>query len=586
MANVENQIITEVNVPVEMKDGTVLRANIYRPYGNGPWPVLLTRSPYGKDNELFIFNDIPRAVQQGYVVIIQDTRGRFASEGDWDLILTANHESSDSYETIDWAANLPYSNGTVGMFGISYYSFTQWAGMLQHPAALKAAAPALSWSDPFNGFLYRGGAFELGLLSYWQLAMYEDTLPRLYPDQQELALAEQQLHSEIEQLKTGIKSLPLKTFAPFTRNKVASTILEHFKRGMDSEYVDSLSLKGKHETITVPTLQIAGWYDIFLQGTIDHFVQMRNKGGSPEAGESKLVIGPWQHLDHSDQVGEMNFGTAADSTAIDLIGIELRWFDYFLKGKDTGITNEAPIKLFVMGENVWRDEYEWPLARTQYTTYYLHSGGRANTLQGDGTLSMVSPNQEKPDHFTYDPINPVPTKGGSIFILPDFPGGASDQREIESRDDVLVYTSPVLEQAVEVTGPVKVKLWAVSSTSDTDFVARLVDVHPDGTAINLTDGIIRARFRKKGKGEAPSLIEPGKAYLYEIDLWSTSNLFEKGHHIRLDITSSSFPRWDRNPNTGHDFGEDEEKDLIAARQTILHDEEHPSSIILPIIPRK
>ncbi|MGG3643963.1 CocE/NonD family hydrolase [Bacillus gobiensis] len=586
MTNLENQIIKEVNIPVEMKDGTVLRADIYRPNSKGPWPVLLTRLPYGKDNELYIFNDIPRAVQQGYVVIIQDTRGRFASEGDWDPILTANHEASDSYETIHWAANLPYSNGKVGMFGLSYYSFTQWAGMLQQPDPLMAASPALSWSDPFDGFLYRGGAFELGFLSYWQLGMFEDTLPRLYPDQQELALSENQLQSEIEQLKTKIKSLPLKNFAPFTRNKVAPSILEHIKRNVDQEYVDSLLLKGKHEHVTVPTLQIAGWYDIFLQGTIDNFVQMRNNGGSPEARQSKLVIGPWQHIDHSHQVGEINFGKSADSTTIDLIGIHLRWFDHFLKGIDTGITNEAPIKLFVMGENVWRDEYEWPLARTQYTTYYLHSGGRANTLQGDGTLSTVSPIQEKPDHFTYDPINSVPTKGGSIFMLPDFPGGVFDQREIESREDVLVYTTPVLEQVVEVTGPVKVKLWAVSSAPDTDFVARLVDVHPDGKAVNLTDGIIRARFRNRGMGEAPSLIEPGKPYLYEIDLWSTSNLFKKGHRIRVDITSSNFPRWDRNPNTGQDFGEDEENDLIAAQQTILHDEEHPSSIVLPIIPRK
>lgn len=416
--------------------------------------------------------------------------------------------------------------------------------------------------------------------------MYEDTLQRLYPDQQELALAEQQLHSEIEQLQTGIKSLPLKTFAPFTRNKVASSILEHFKRDMDPEYVHSFVLKGKYETITVPAFLIAGWYDIFLQGTIDHFVQMRNNGGSPEARKSRLLIGTWQHLDHSHQVGEMNFGSAADSTAIDLIGMQLSWFDHFLKGIDTGITNEAPIKLFVMGENVWRDEYEWPLSRTRFTTYYLHSGGKANTLLGDGTFTTVPPEQEKPDHFTYDPLNPVPTKGGSIFMLPDFPGGASDQREIESRDDVLVYTSSVLEEAVEVTGPVKVKLWAVSSASDTDFVARLMDLHPDGTAVNLTDGIIRARFRNREKGEAPSLIEPGKPYLYEIDLWSTSNLFKKGHRIRVDITSSSFPRWDRNPNTGHDFGEDEEKDLIPARQTILHDEKHPSSIVLPIIPKK
>ncbi|NGM83521.1 CocE/NonD family hydrolase [Paenibacillus sp. 7124] len=586
MANpLEKQMIAEFNVPVEMRDGIVLRANIYRPYGDGTWPVLLTRTPYGKDNVPYIFNDIPRAVKTGYVVIIQDTRGRFASEGDWDPILSANKETSDSQDTINWAAKLPYSNGQVGMFGISYYAFTQWAGMIQNPTFLKVAAPALSWSDPFDGLMYRGGAFELGLLSYWQLGMYLDTLSRLYPDEQERAIASKQLISDIDQLKTEIKGLPLKNFALFARNKVAPSILELFERGMDQDYVDALSLKGKYDKFIVPTLNIAGWYDIFLQGTIENFLQMRNKGGSPEARQSKLVIGPWQHLDHSHQAGEINFGLAAHSAFVDLVGLQLRWFDHFLKGRDTGIISEAPIKLFVMGENIWRDEYEWPLARTKFIPYYLHSQGHANTLQGDGVLSTISPDQEEPDHYTYDPLNPVITKGGAIMMPPDFNSGAFDQREIESRDDVLVYTTPVLEEDVEVTGPIKVKLWASSSALDTDFVARLVNVHPDGYAQNITDGIIRARFRNAAKGEAPSLIEPGKTYLYEIDLWSTSNLFKQGHRIRLDITSSNFPRWDRNSNTGRNFGEDQAKDVVVARQTIFHDAEHPSSIILPIIPR-
>jgi hypothetical protein len=583
----ENQMIAEFNVPVEMRDGIVLRANIYRPNQEGKWPVLLHRHPYNKDTPPISFGlyDISRAVRQGYVVIVQDTRGRFASEGKWELISTSEQEASDTFETIQWASTLPYSNGEVGMFGESYSAFVQWAGMLQNPRELKAATPSFSWSDSLDGLMYRGGALELGFLSYWQLGMYLDTLSRLYSDEQERAIALAQLISDIDQLKTEIKALPLKNFAPFARNKVAPSILEHFERGMDQDYVDALSLKGKYDKFTVPTLNIAGWYDIFLQGTIENFLQMRNKGGSPEARQSKLVIGPWMHLDHSHQAGEINFGLAANSAVVDLVGLQLRWFDHFLKGKDTGIINEAPVKLFVMGENVWRDEYEWPLARTIFTPYYLHSQGHANTLQGDGVLSTIIPDQEPADHYTYDPLNPVITKGGSIMMPPDFSSGAFDQREIESRDDVLVYTTPVLEDDVEVTGPIKVKLWASSSAVDTDFVARLVDVHPDGYAQNLTDGIIRARYRNAAKGEAPSLIEPGKAYLYEIDLWSTSNLFKKGHRIRLDITSSNFPRWDRNPNSGRNFGEDQANDVVIARQTIFHDAEHPSSIILPIIPR-
>jgi putative CocE/NonD family hydrolase len=583
-----NQMISEFDVPVEMSDGVVLRANIYRPKQEGKWPVLLHRHPYNKDNSPVSFGlyDISRAVRQGYVVIVQDTRGRFASEGDWELFSTSQQEASDTVETIRWASTLPFSNGKVGSFGESYSAFVQWAGMLQHPHELKAAAPSFSWSDPFDGFIYRGGALELGFLSYWQLGMYLDTLSRIYADEQERAIALAQLISDIDQLKTEIKALPLNNFAPFARNKVAPAILQHFERGMAQDDVDALSLKGKYDKFTVPTLNMAGWYDIFLQGTIENFLHMRNKGGSPEARQSKLVIGPWVHLDHSHQAGEVNFGLAADSAVVDLVGLQLRWFDHFLKGKDTGILNEAPVKLFVMGENVWRDEYEWPLARTIYTPYYLHSQGHANTLLGDGVLSTIAPDQEAADHYTYDPLNPVITKGGAIMMLPDFPSGAMDQREIESRDDVLVYTTPVLEEDIEVTGPVKVKLWASSSALDTDFVARLVDVHPNGYAQNLTDGIIRARYRNVAKGEAPSLIEPRKVYLYEIDLWATSNLFKKGHRIRLDITSSNFPRWNRNPNTGRNLGEDQAADVVIARQTIYHDAEHPSSVILPIIPRK
>ncbi|MCY8086371.1 CocE/NonD family hydrolase [Bacillus sonorensis] len=587
MTDLSKQIITELNIPVTMSDGTALRANIYRPKGAGPWPVLLARLPYGKDipHVLLGFHDVFRAVQRGYVVIVQDTRGRFSSEGQWDPIATSAYEESDTHETIDWAAKLPYSTGQVGMFGVSYYAFTQWAGMVKAPKPFKAAAPAFSWSHPFDGLIFRGGALELGFLAYWQMGMYLDTLPRLYSDEGELMAARKQIISDIDQLKLKIYSLPLKDFAPFQRNNVAPSILEQIRRGMDREFSGHLSLEGKYGGFTVPALNIAGWYDIFLQGTIENFLHMAEIGGTAEARQSKLIIGPWQHLDHSHQSGEKNFSLAAHSASIDLNGIHLRWFDHFLKGIDTGMVNEAPIKLFVMGENVWRDEYEWPLARTRFTAYYLHSGGRANTWHGDGTLSMIPPEAEEPDHFVYDPLDPVPTKGGAIMMPPDFASGAFDHREIEERDDVLVYTTPILEEDTEVTGPVKVRLWAVSSAPDTDFVARLIDVHPGGSAYNVTDGIIRARFRNSPKEGKPSLIEPGKAYLYDIDLWSTSIVFKKGHRIRLDITSSNFPRWDRNLNNGLEIGSGQTEDAVKARQTILHDREHPSSVILPIIPR-
>lgn len=222
----------------------------------------------------------------------------------------------------------------------------------------------------------------------------------------------------MEHLETQIDSLPIKRFAPLVDHGVAPSLLEHIDQGLDTKRVDHLSLQGKYDRIHTPTLNITGWYDIFLAGTIENFLQVRSKGQSPEARQSKLIIGPWQHLDYGQQAGDIHFGETADATAIDLEGLHLRWFDQFLKGKETGITDEPPIRLFVMGENVWRDEYEWPLARTQFTEYYLHSEGQANTLQGDGQLNSTPPQHEPPDHYVYDPLAPVPTKGGAILKRP------------------------------------------------------------------------------------------------------------------------------------------------------------------------
>ncbi len=399
------------------------------------------------------------------------------------------------------------------------------------------------------------------------------------------------LVKEIDTLgTTGYASLPLREFAPLKKQDIAPAFFENYTHPLerDFEMVRPLHILGHHQNVTVPSLNIGGWYDIFLQDTITNFKLMREEGSTPAARQSKLLIGPWTHGGVANPVGELNFGLASTAALIDLkidlVSLQVRWFDHWLKGIDTGMLNEAPIKLFVMGANIWRDENEWPLARAVETRYYLHSAGHANSLSGDGSLSTSAPEaSEAPaDQYIYDPANPVPTRGGALLMTPEYRPGPYDQRPIEERPDVLVYSTEVLSSAVEVTGPIKVHLWATSSAPDTDFVARLVDVHPDGYAQNLTDGIVRARYRAFAQGAGPSLIEPGRAYEYEIDLWATSNLFKAGHRIRLDITSSSFPRWDRNPNTGHDLGVDAE--LVPARQTILHDSEHPSYVVLPIVP--
>ena len=582
------QVIVEYDVPAKMRDGVTLRANVYRPAGEGTWPVLLTRLPYGKDLPMGgSVIDPAQAARRGYVVIVQDTRGRFTSEGEWDPM---RREPLDGVDTIAWAAQLPYSNGSVGMFGASYFGFTQWSAAVNSPPALKAMVPYITWNDPLNGVLSRGGALELGTGASWQMTMGLDVLIRRCrggPDPRNFGYALYSLVKDIDALGTqGYWSLPLKEFAPLKRNDVAPAFFENIEHPMDRDYADPLIILGKHEGVKVPTLNVGGWYDIFLQDTIENFKIMREQGTTPEARQSKLIIGPWIHGGATNPVGEINFGFASTPALIDLkidfMSLQLRWFDQFLKGIDTGMLNEAPIKLFVMGANVWRDEQEWPLARAVETRYYLHSNGHANSSQGDGVLSTEMPHQESADRYDYDPANPVITHGGALLMTPEFRGGPFNQSETESRNDVLVYSTPELEQDVEVTGPIMVHLWAISSAPDTDFVARLVDVYPDGFAQNLTDGIIRARYRNFAKGEQASLIEPGKAYEYKIDLWATSNLFKKGHRIRLDVTSSNFPRWDRNLNTGHELGVDSEG--VVAHQQILHDAEHPSYVTLPLVP--
>ncbi len=584
-----HQIAVDFDVPAKMRDGTVLRANVYRPVGEGKWPVLLTRLPYGKDFPLgSSIMDPVQVAQRGYVVIVQDTRGRLTSEGDW---IPFVNEALDGVDTIEWASKLHYSNGDVGMYGASYFGFTQWAAAVHAPPALKAMVPLVTWNDPMNGLYFRGGALELGLAGNWQLVMGIDVLVRRHRgDPKALGQSIYMLAKEIDALETtGYASLPLKEFTPLKRQNIAPFFFENFARPMDREHeqIKPLTIVGKHENVTVPTFNIGGWYDIFLKDTLSNFKIMREQGSTPEARQSKLLIGPWTHSGYTNPIGELNFGFASTSAfidlQIDLTSLQVRWFDHWLRGIDTGMLKEAPIKLFVMGANVWRDEQEWPLARAVDTPYYLHSSGQANSLNGNGLLNTEVPGTEPPDQFDYDPAHPVSTRGGALLMSVEYRPGAFDQRPTESREDVLVYNTPALEQDVEVTGPITVHLWAASSAPDTDFVARLVDVHPDGYAQNLTDGIIRARYRNFARGEEqPSLIEPGKAYEYEIDLWATSNVFKAGHSIRLDITSSNFPRWDRNPNTGHDFGADDE--LAVAHQTIMHDRDHPSYVVLPIVP--
>ena len=563
-----SHVLAEFNVPVPMRDGVTLRANVYRP-AEGRHPVLLTRTPYGKDFPLAGQPlDPAQVARRGYVVAIQDVRGRFASEGDWRPFA---HESCDGLDTIAWASSLPYADGRVALFGGSYVGFTQWAAAVEAPDALRAITPTFTWADPLDGLVFRGGAFELGLAATWTLLYGLNTVTRRFAgDPQRAALAAAALVRETDGLgRTGYASLPLRDFAPLARHGLLDEIAAAFAHPMDRERARDLDVAARRERATAPAFLVGGWYDAFLGGTLENYVALRKRGVP-----AKLLVGPWAHIQHGARIGELVFGFASQAAFIDLradLGsLLVRWFDRWVKGEENGVDREPPVLIFVMGANRWRAETEWPPARMLQTSYFLRGGGG---------LSIERPGAELPDEYDYDPRDPVPTLGGATLLAPEFPAGAFDQRPIEARPDVVSYTTPPLDRDVDLIGPVRLHLIAASSATDTDFVARLVDVHPDGYAQNLTDGIVRARYRDP---EQPAPIEPGRAYEYVIDMWATANRFLAGHRIRVDVTSSNFPRWDRNPNTGHDFGADAE--LRPARQSILHDSEHPSRIVLPIVP--
>ena len=577
------EVVVTKNVPAKMRDGVVLYADVYRPEANGRFPVLLMRLPYDK-NLRPRPGDIDYFVERGYVVVVQDTRGRFASEGQeyYPLI----YEIEDGYDTVEWAAVQPWSDGNVGTLGQSYLGATQYLLAPTRPPHLRCQFPISAGADFHQCWVYHtGGAFELGRQIPYAVFMARDTIAR----QGLTASLLPQLERDLIDAPTpfaqplsdaAYRRLPLMAWAD-TLKPVARYLGDYLCHPEYGPYWWPIDTERQHGNVRTPMYHVTSWYDIFLHGGLANFCGLRERGMNEETCRAqKLLIGPWAHLfpyttPTSGGTGEADFGSNA---LIDIHAIQLRWFDHFLKGIDTGILDEPPVKIFVMGENTWRDEHEWPLARTRYTPYYFHSQGKANTLGGDGTLGLELPGEEPPDRYTYDPNDPVPTRGGATLIIPM---GVYDQRPVEERRDVLVYTSAPVEKLLEVTGPVKVKLYASSSAPDTDFTAKLVEVRPDGYAQNLTDGIVRARYRPSR--QYPTFLKPEEVTEFTIDLWATSHVFLPGHRIRVEIASSNFPRFDRNLNTGEDQATSTR--VQSAQQTIFHDRHYPSHILLPVIPR-
>jgi uncharacterized protein len=558
------EVGTDTNVQIKMRDGVSLAADIYKPKCEGRFPVLLERTPYDRKGEASMAAEL---AGHGYVVVLQDTRGRYGSGGEF---YPFRDESQDGFDTVEWVASLPNANGKVGMFGGSYVGATQMLAAIAVPPHLVAIFPYVTGSDYYDGWTYQNGVLMQWFTSSWTSLLTIDTLRRQ---------AEANLRP-----KEWVTTLPVENY-PLLTLPTPVSLAPYFHDWIEHERSDAYwqrwRISDHYRDMKVFGLHAAGWHDLFLKGSIKNYMGLHNEATDPKVREGQqLLIGPWAHAPTSSEgkVGDVVFGKAA---VLDMTGTALKWFDYTLKHVQNEYARGAPVRLFIMGENAWRDEHEFPLARTRYTKYYLHSNKGANGPATDGELNPKAPLGERPDSFEYDPKNPVPTIGGRLCCGQAIPPGPFDQRSNESRSDVLIYSTPMLENDLEITGFLTLEIYASTSAVDTDFTALIADVDESGYARFLTDGIVRARYRD-GTARAQEVV-PGMINKYTIDLWATSNVFKRGHRLRLYVSSSNFPRFNRNLNTGESIlGA---TGMIIAKQTIYHDKKYASALTLPLIPR-
>jgi uncharacterized protein len=562
------------DVMIPMRDGVRLAADVYLPMGAlasvvaTRYPVILARTPYNK-----LYGETPRgwvkdALSHGYGVVVQDVRGTYASEGALRPLEEDDGAHHDGVDTLAWIIKQTWSDGRVGTTGMSYLGATQLQLAMSKPKGLVASfveAPAV---NKFTDIWYVDGAFALGSAFAWALDKAPDIAAHL-PDAQRAAVADDlraitklgspdNAYPMIQRLSLrdapGVSRLPF--WSEWLRNADSASSIDDVHNRVDG--------------IAVPVFLLGGWYDLFLRNTYQVYTSLTTREKDPLVrANSRMLIGPWPHIP-CESCNNLPGSRVNDAAYF------IAWMDRWFKGTPNSIF-DYPVILYVMGENRWRGENGWPLQGTQLTSYYLHSRVGANSTKGDGLLSPERASVEPPDHFAYDPSHPVPSVRGHVLY-----GGRADQSAVEQRDDVLIYSTEPLRRDVEVTGEIKASLYAASSATDTDWHVKLVDVYPDGKAYNLTSGLVRARYRRSRTVPAP--LHPNEIENYEIDMWATSNVFKKGHRIRIEIASSDFPNFDLNPNRYVDLSGATEKDYVLARQTIYHDADHPSQIELPVIP--
>lgn len=570
----------DTDVAVPMRDGVTLATDLWRPAGTGPWPVLLARTPYGRTSTAHLGNpklpDIRALVDSGYLVVVQDVRGTGQSPG---LLEPHRFDQSDTVDTLAWIADQAWCDGHVGMWGASYLGFSQWQAATQAPPALRAIAPAMTSADIYRAWYSTPGAVSQSTLLNWSARMALANLSRLASngpsDPQDAA----EIRAALEHVDT-LHSLPIGDRSDLLRGLPwLGEMLAH--PGYDAYWKPMASLD-RSSAITVPALNVTGWYDVFAREVVRSYTTMRRDGGSVPAREGQqLIIGPWGHGDGADLgvFPDRSFGLAGSVKAAAMTQAHLRFFDRWVRGR-AEVDQGARVRIFVMGLDRWREEDDWPLPDTRYADYFLRSAGRANSSEGDGQLHRSPAAGDLSDSFSYDPLDPVPTVGGATLGV-DGIAGPADQADVERRDDVLCYTSESLEEPLEVTGHVALTVHLSSTAVDTDVTGKLVDVFPDGRAIILCEGLCRMRYR--AAVSRPQPLEPGQIAEATIDMGVTSNVFGPGHRIRLEVSSSNFPRYDRNTNSGGAVAST--TDIQVARNRVFHGPAHPSRLTVPVVAR-
>jgi uncharacterized protein len=563
------------NIAMHARDGVILRADVWRPNDNNAYPALVSRTPYQK--ERMVGNDFlpyDRAAAAGYAVVVQDTRGRFASDGEWEGFMW-HREATDTYDTVEWVAAQPWCNGNVALFGISYLAAICWLGAMERPPHLKAIAPAMVSDGPL-GTIEVGGAFRLESLMNWFIfQLISDVLPKHIRAGTATPEMIAKLNEAARDPRLVTEYLSLRKSPYLDVPGCPVTLEQLFSRGLNIPTF-------RVEQIEVPALLIGGWFDIATNALVEELRALRSRGGGGDEVRQahRLIMGPWTHTTAlTGNQGELNFGLLSQGI-FELLPAHLAFFDQHLKGVEASL---PLVRYFLMGANEWRNAEGWPPAGAIPHQWYLHSSGHANTSAGDGRLITNAPNgNRKTDHYRYDPADPVRTHGGKLLSIGESVAGPFNQQHLEKRQDVLCYSSDVFDQPIDIAGPVVLRLYAASSAKDTDFVAKLIDVFPDGRSMLVCEGCRRARFRKRFDEEV--FLEPGAVEEYEINLAHTAWRVKPGHRLRVHVSSSNFPHLDRNMNTGNAIGNDAEG--IIAEQTIFHDQRHPSRLELYILAAK